>query len=138
MNHIAGTVDILANPLHPERNDYINKIGLRTLCPPLEQVFSPSNGDVEKVTNQLMSSLKIQEQSKPKSFEECFSSDANGILKCGFCIATYKREGHLRNHLEDKHNLLFALSCSICHNIFPDCTRLTRHKKTCKKIVNTY
>ena len=42
-------------------------------------------------------------------------------------------EGHLRNHLESKHNKSFKLSCS-CGKLFPDSTRLNRHKKTVNKL----
>ena len=58
-------------------------------------------------------------------------ASANTELSCNFCPATYKREGHMRNHLESKDNKTFKLICS-CGKLFPDMTRLSRHKTSSK------
>ena len=76
--------------------------------------------------------LKISENPVEECFEDCFQEDPKGMLKCNYCPAGYKKEGHLRNHLESKHNKLFKIVCSICDKVFPDSARLVRHKKTCK------
>ena len=62
-------------------------------------------------------------------FEDCFTEENNGDLKCKYCPGIYKREGHLRNHLESKHKKMFQLICT-CGKVFSNSTRLYRHKKT--------
>ena len=74
--------------------------------------------------------LDEKEVENDDKFEDCFT-ESNGEMSCNFCPGTYKREGHLRNHLESKHNRMFKMICS-CGKVFPDSTRLSRHKKTCK------
>ena len=58
-------------------------------------------------------------------------TEENGIYKCNYCVGTYKRKGHLKTHLENKHNKVISLSCK-CGKIFNDMTKLGRHEKSCK------
>ena len=44
---------------------------------------------------------------KYEVFEDCFTVNEDGQMKCKFCPGKYKREGNLRNHLESKRNKLF-------------------------------
>ena len=68
---------------------------------------------------------------KEETFEDCYG-EKDGQLQCKFCPGSYKKEGHLRNHLESKHNKKFKIICSNCSSEFRDSYRMTRHKKSCK------
>ena len=63
--------------------------------------------------------------------ENCYLVDSEGLLNCKYCVGKYKREGHMKNHIETKHNLKINLSCK-CGQIFDDTTRYVRHRKNCR------
>ena len=73
---------------------------------------------------------------KIEQFEDCFEEliqDSKTILKCKFCDGVYMREGHLRNHLIDKHQLNIKMKCSSCGKTFDTNAKLNRHQKACIK-----
>ena len=119
--HIGDCVDVTANPLNIKRQD---------IC------FLDSGMEVIKEDTALeelaagLENCMIDE--KEEVFTDCFDEDSNGMLSCKFCPAAYKKEGFLRNHLESKHGKLFKIVCPICDKVFPDSSKLVRHKKTCK------
>ena len=78
-----------------------------------------------------MLDMKTKMNTEEETFEDCFSVNSNGELVCNFCPGIYKREGHMRNHLDSKHNKVFKIVC-YCGKTFADVTRLSRHKKSCK------
>ena len=137
---IDDSVDLAANPLNPKREEAIQKQS--TVSKRFES--AQTDKSLEKVISNIENQMKIvdgkevnkdekfekMEVEKEVKFEDCFS-ETNGEMSCNFCPGTYKREGHLRNHLESKHNKTFKIVCS-CGKLFPDSTRLSRHKKTCK------
>ena len=58
-------------------------------------------------------------------------TEVDGIFKCNYCIGKYKKKGHLKTHLENKHNKIISLSCK-CGKVFTAMTKLVRHEKLCK------
>ena len=58
-------------------------------------------------------------------------TELDGIFQCNSCVGTYKRKGHLKTHLENKHGKTLFLSCK-CGKSFIDMTKLSRHEKSCK------
>ena len=68
---------------------------------------------------------------KVNKIEDCFTIDDKGVMSCNFCPGKYKREGHLKNHIETKHNIDVELICS-CGQVFSETTPYNRHKKNCK------
>lgn len=125
--NIDCCVDIAANPLNPKRLELT------------ENIHSNVEAQVEIEVDDLITSMKNMltvETDVEDKFEHCFK-EVNGALHCNFCNGVYKKEGHLRNHLESKHNKHFEL-VYVCGKPFPDFARLTRHKKSCisKKDLN--
>ena len=125
--NIDCCVDIAANPLNPKRLELT------------ENIHSNVEAQVDIEVDDLITSMKNMltvETDVEDKFEHCFK-EVNGALHCNFCNGVYKKEGHLRNHLESKHNKHFELVC-VCGKPFPDFARLTRHKKSCisKKDLN--
>ena len=125
------TVDLLAKTFNGKRIEFVqqqlekisdieNDLGLKT---------SENRDDLNGIIDTIENSLKISGLVDEK-IEDCFTTDKTGEMQCNFCPGKYKREGHLRNHLESKHKKYFKLICK-CGNLFPDFARLTRHKKTC-------
>lgn len=127
--HIANCVDLAANPLNEKRDDYIKKGDYKPIAEDDKAEVSIEE-DIERVLLDLTSKLTV-EDCKEEIFEDCFKTDSSGELRCNFCPGIYKREGHMRNHLESKHMKTFKIVCS-CGKLFPDSTRLSRHRKTCK------
>ena len=80
-------------------------------------------GDFEKLSIASSEEVKL---------EDCYTEEPAGTLKCNFCPGTYKREGHMKNHVETKHNMIVALVCK-CGQVFVETTRFNRHKKGCVK-----
>ena len=75
--------------------------------------------------------LNLLLNEEEETFENCYS-EKEGELQCKFCPGKYRKEGHLRNHLESKHNKKFKIICSKCGSQYSELARLTRHKKSCK------
>ena len=134
--HIDDRVDLAANPLNEKREEAIQNQKLKASVREIDHALNES---LEEVMTVMKEKLKItdaiinekSEESKMyEKFEDCYM-DSNGELKCNFCPGTYKREGHMRNHLDTKHKKTFNLVCN-CGKLFADSTRLFRHKKTCK------
>ena len=124
--HIEDRVDLIANPLNEKRNGAIVE---NVVVSPKES----NNVTVESAVDDLVMSMKKDlniANNIEEKFEDFFTEDDGG-LKCYLCPGSYKREGHLRNHLESKHKKTFKLICS-CGKVFPDSTRLQRHRKTCQ------
>ena len=123
--HIENQVDLAANPLNMKRQEYItnysDKKDFETLDSNFQALVIGAN---EKQSESI--------EKKKEKFEECFETKSNGELYCKFCPGVYKREGHMRNHLQSKHMKIFDIKC-LCGKVFPDSTRLSRHKKTCGK-----
>ena len=116
--HIEGQVQVKANPLNIDREVILaNK---------KTEIMSK---DFDKLETAFDTMLVLNQ--KEETFEDCFD-EKHGQLQCKFCPGSYKKEGHLRNHLESKHNKKFKIICSNCSSQFPDSNRLTRHKKSCK------
>ena len=136
--HIEKRVDLVANPLNEKRKDAIellktsgfieNLLKTDENIKPLED--TTSSNCVDDLVAGFETDLKIGDAEAEENWENCFTEVSSG-LKCNFCPGIYKREGHLRNHLQSKHNKFFKLAC-ICGKLFPDSTRLSRHKKSCK------
>ena len=126
--HIANCVDLAANPLNEKRDDYIEKGGYKPIAED-DNVKVSIEEDIEHVLLDLTSKLTVD--CKEEIFGDCFKTDSSGELHCNFSPGIYKREGHMRNHLESKHMKTFKIVCS-CGKLFPDLTRLSRHRKTCK------
>ena len=113
--HIGDCVDLIANPLNSKR-------------PESDAPGSDEKGDsIHTALEEIASGLdkcKISEKKiyQEEVFTDCFIENSIGILNCKFCPAVYKKEGHLRNHLESKHDkfnsiesALFALKYSLTH-----------------------
>ena len=121
--HIEGRVSTLANPLNENRDIELiaNNIGKINLVEKID--MEPKRPKDNKKTDVFKKSEKL---------EDCFVLDKNGQLNCNYCDGKYQREGHMKNHLETKHNIIVTLICS-CGQLFDDTTRYGRHKKSCKK-----
>ena len=127
-NHnIDNRVDIIANPLNPKRKD-----GITQKIEAIDKTEQFGDEAIENLVADLENQMKIVNEKTDKDdlFENCFKT-IDGEFICNFCPGKYKREGHLRNHLESKHNKKFRIVC-VCGKEFPDSSRLSRHKKTCK------
>ena len=117
--HIGDCVDVTANPLNVKRQEMF------TLDSAVKEVSKEDN-----VLEELAAGLdNCMISEKEEALTDCFEEDSEGMLNCKFCPAAYKKEGHLRNHLENKHGKLFKIVCSVCDKIFPDSYRLFRHRK---------
>ena len=132
--HIENRVDLAANPLNEKREDFIKMSFEKHI---VEKDVSKENDEVDEEMEDMLLDMKSKlnfedsAEEKEEKFEDCFQSNSNGELRCNFCPGIYKREGHMRNHLDSKHMKTFKIVCS-CGKLFPDSTRLSRHKKTCK------
>ena len=125
--HIEDRVDLVANPLNERRIDAIKNVDLFAIDEHEVVKVEDNQSCVDDLMFQMETKLKVTVEER---LEDCFN-EANGEFHCSFCPGIYKREGNIRNHLESKHNKVFKIVCS-CGKIFPDSTRLCRHKKTCK------
>ena len=101
----------------------------------LRKISSIKMTSIDELTEKMAeSSLKsIPTEVSGETFEDCFdivTEESNVKFKCKFCGGIYQREGHFRNHLNDKHNLDIKITCS-CGKVFATNTKLNRHKKTC-------
>ena len=129
--HLDNRVDLIANPLNPKREESVLELRItqveRDVAQPKKKLDT-----ICELSVGLEQCLKISENSVEECFKDCYEEDPTGMLKCNYCPAAYKKEGHLRNHLESKHNKSFKINCSVCDKVFPDSSRLVRHKKNCK------
>ena len=128
--HIEDRVDLAANPINEKREEYV-KIQIGNSVAKVKTVEKDDFEVADKKLEEVMSAMIITEPTEEEKFEDCFTVDSTGELRCNFCPANYRKEGHLRNHMDSKHNKSFKTVCS-CGKSFPDSTRLSRHKKTCK------
>ena len=125
--HIEGRVSTLANPLNENRDIELiaNDIGKINLVEKID--LEPKSSQEKPKDNKKTDIFK-----KGEKLEDCFVLDKNGQLNCNYCDGKYQREGHMKNHLETKHNIIVTLICS-CGQLFDDTTRYGSHKKSCKK-----
>ena len=132
--HIENRVDLVANPLNEKREHEVESLKSMNCILQKEIDAKPVVNDNEDLIDDLVagigSKLTLEDSEKDDALENCYTELSSG-MKCNYCPGIYKREGHLRNHLESKHTKSFKLSCS-CGKLFPDSTRLNRHKKNCK------
>ena len=121
--HIDNNVGVIANPM--------NRTSRETLTSkkdtPYQQKESEKNDKIDTLLVDFSQGMKLDEV-----FEDFFNVDKSGQMICRLCPGIYKREGHMRNHLETKHNKMFKIICNICKSTYPDSARLSRHKKNCK------
>ena len=127
--HITKKVDLVANPLNPRRRSHLSDIN-EDLA--LEDFAKLSIGVVEKDISKASSVAASTNDDNVLELDSCFSELPGGDLSCNFCSGTFKRLGHIRNHLNSKHNLKLDLKC-VCGKEFNDSTKLSRHQKTCTK-----
>ena len=114
---------------------------------PLDEKWGPSSQELvlksnistvdilkglEELTIDMKTAEKEVERNETVRLEECFTEEPVGILNCNFCPGKYKREGHMKNHIETKHNMSVELICK-CGQIFIETTRYLGHKKSCVK-----
>ena len=120
--HIEKKVQKVSNPLNIERKKYIT---VSKAEPNLTEKLLVENDDtsVEKLVEE-MSKVEISVK-----LETCYTEQAEKFL-CKFCTGIYKMKGHLKTHLEVKHNKIIDLSCD-CGKVFCDMTKLGRHVKNC-------
>ena len=130
-NHrLQNTLQVAANPLNDDRESFnmkhVDKIDEYSSA-------STANNVVDENLKGLINdmAIKINIDVCEDKLEDCYTVKQSGELSCNYCPGTYKREGHMRNHLESKHNKTFKLICS-CGKLFSDATRFSRHKKSCK------
>ena len=124
--HLENRISVVANPLNIKRmfvKETSSDGGI------LSESEASDKEPIENLMKEFNKCINLVE--KYEVFEDCFTVNEDGQMKCKFCLGIYKREGHLRNHLENKHNNLFKLMCSVCGGSFPDSSRLVRHKKSC-------
>ena len=122
--HIEGKISVVANPFNADRikvapgadDDLVLK--MKTM-----DIVSDTNKD--NVTDLKSCAVKLTR------IEDCYTINSEGVMCCNFCPGKYKREGHLKNHIESKHNIDVDLIC-VCGQTFSETTRYNRHKKTCK------
>ena len=126
--HIENRVDLAANPLNERRGDFIQSSAKQPVDIDSKLVESVDEGVEEVLLDMTKMKIAVCQEEK---YEDCFKLNSNGELSCNFCPGIYKRDGHMRNHLSSKHMKTFKIVCS-CGKLFPDSTRLSRHKKTCK------
>ena len=119
--HIEGKVSLLANPLNENREVEILANDIQLI-------------DLDGKCTEDKQTLNIEKEvsGKSVSLEDCYNTDKDGQLLCNFCDGKYKKEGHIKNHCETKHNIKIHLICK-CGQLFDDTTRYSRHKKSCKK-----
>ena len=129
-HHIENTVAVAANPLNDHREAHNRKyIQTEITEKPAQITTKEVDKDLEEMVSDLKTKVVIDDIDE--KLEDCYIVIPNGDLSCKFCPGIYKREGHMRNHLESKHNKKFKLICS-CGRLFPDLPRLSRHRKSCK------
>ena len=129
-HHIENTVAVAANPLNDHREAHNRKyIQTEITEKPAQITTKEVDKDLEEMVSDLKTKVVIDDIDE--KLEDCYIVIPNGDLSCKFCPGIYKREGHMRNHLESKHNKRFKLICS-CGRLFPDLPRLSRHRKSCK------
>lgn len=122
--NIQNKLTSVANPLNEDREIEDIMAGLGSIDLEGETKLSgneekdDSKVEVEKVKDRGM------------RLEDCYRLD-DGVLHCKICPGTYKREGHMKNHVETKHNLVVDLTCK-CGQLFTDTTKYCRHRKSCK------
>ena len=123
--HIENKVDILANPLNPNRYEEVKKL-IEDVA--LDGLFEGIN----KISLE-PSELHIEEKAEDNKEESSngYSELPNGEFACTFCPGIFKRLGNVRNHLEKKHGTTFDFNCG-CGKSFKDSTTFTRHQKSCK------
>ena len=134
MLNLDGNVSLMANPLNEERKNILkttrfNKKEKYNIKEDITNNDKVKPEATEELVG-LLDDLKMDEKIPSETFEDCFTVDKTGSLHCKFCEGVYKREGHMRNHLESKHNKSLPLVCH-CGKKFPDSTRFTRHNKSC-------
>ena len=130
--HIEGNVSVHANPLNPERDVEIAMKNINELKLSPGTFKEDCNRDIDNSCKISGNDEKGKTSDVILSLDDCYTVDNEGALQCKYCDGKYKREGHMKNHIETKHNLKIIMSCS-CGQIFEDSTRFTRHRKNCKK-----
>ena len=127
--HVENNLSRVANPLHADRmvatskvnqNKDVKENNVDAICDGFQMIDIHDN---DKEFEQLNENVL--------QFEDCYDINQEGIMKCKFCDGTYKREGHMKNHIEMKHNKIIRLVCK-CGQDFSDTKRYCRHKKSCK------
>ena len=124
--HIEGKMNT-SNPLDQKWGPSSQELVLKSKISP-EDVLK----DLEKLTIVTKNVEKEVERNEAVRLEECFTEEPVGTLNCNFCPGKYQREGHMKNHIERKHNMTVELLCK-CGQIFIETTRYLRHKKSCIK-----
>ena len=119
--HIENKVCILANPLNEDRD-----MEILVKC-----VKFIDLGIKEKPEETIKKRDEKSSEGEKIRLEDCYETDNDGTLNCKLCKGKYKREGHMKNHVETKHNLLIELICK-CGQVFDETTRYCRHRKSCK------
>ena len=125
-HHIEGKMNT-SNPLDQKWGPSSQELVLKSKISP-EDVLK----DLEKLTIVTKNVEKEVERNEAVRLEECFTEEPVGTLNCNFCPGKYQREGHMKNHIERKHNMTVELLCK-CGQIFIETTRYLRHKKSCIK-----
>merc|ERR1719318_1819254 len=121
--HIENKVSSVANPLNKNR-----KLDILASKPELGEkaVETDEQSGVETLSDMVkMIDIGAENQELDKSknthtqFEDCFFVDKEGVMHCKFCEGKYKRDGHMKNHVELKHNMIIDLLCK-CGQDFDD------------------
>ena len=121
--HIQNKVSSVANPLNESRDVEELLIGIETLD--LEGLKIVPENKQEEIQKKELGEQRMM-------LEDCYRLNEE-ILHCKLCPGQYKREGHMKNHVESKHNIQVDLICK-CGQTFTETTRYCRHRKGCNKI----
>ena len=122
--HIENKVDILANPLNPNRQKEVSKL-IEDVA--LDGLFE----GIEKISLDPSSILEVKDVTEKEESNSGYSELPSGEFACSFCPGTFKRLGNVKNHLEKKHGTTLEFICG-CGKSFKDSTTFTRHQKSCK------
>ena len=126
--HIEDKVSEIANPLNANRGT-VSQDDITLVKEMMKMNIATKSINLDEETN--VGKEKVEAVSKTTKIEDCFFEDDSGNLCCNFCPGKYKREGHLKNHVESKHNIKVDLICK-CGQVFIETTRYCRHRKSCK------
>ena len=99
----------------------------------------------EKAPTATAESVEVVCETVPESeMEKQFDKlSLESPFKCEECGASYKKEGFLQRHMEQKHIVIKETVCKECDAVFDCYSKLTRHMKThlmcktCKKVFPT-
>ena len=124
----------IQNHLHITANPISKKRTLKPDRKKLQKNVSVAEVDLRNIIKKV-ETLKVSEEISSDcvyGYLEDFSSESDGILKCKFCPACYKKKEILKTHLEEKHGKKIVLRCAKCgSDEFENQNKLTRHEKTC-------